>query len=253
MFTMSDKPETEQEERTKLYQLIGDAEAVDMLMVLAEASQIADDLYDDDKSINVKDSVTDLLTAILCELPQNPFYMQHYARLTPLIRQCVYGWQASNDMANNGRMINRRKHVIAYTTRDLLCSTIIECIAITKGAGVAGCQAAGVWTAFTSHDYDDWFRAAVKSPDELRAMFHRDLSKLCYGRPVEFIAVALYIHNEGVSKPVDDLMKWFEVHCWGKTVQAVFAEFIRIPAKFIGDIENGNLEIKQAGGNNGSK
>ena len=105
------------EQREKLFELIGDPDAVAMLETLGKASQAADDIYDGDGDVSPQQSILAVLQSLLDELPSNQFYMDNYRVITPFLRQAYYGWDASNMMRVEPGI---KQRVVAFTIRDLL-------------------------------------------------------------------------------------------------------------------------------------
>jgi len=105
------------EEAAKLYEwCLNDKDAVVLLQILAEISQISDDYADGDEEGSEK--ITRLLHLSLVSLPTNPFYLTHGKWLLPVMSSSMHLWNASNDWKNEYGFVYREAleqiiHVVA--------------------------------------------------------------------------------------------------------------------------------------------
>lgn len=108
----------------------GDANAVALFETIAYATQVADDIVDEDLEIEDRAGRMAKLFTILVMLPSNPFYAQFYAQLHPLICAGVMEWEASNSWQ---RSPSRETRLFGYVKREALESLVTYCAHLIGG------------------------------------------------------------------------------------------------------------------------
>ena len=95
----------------------GAEDAVRLYQTLAYATQTADDIVDEPLSVAQSAAMMTRLWAALVDLPSNPFWAAHYARLSPLVLAGVYGWEASNEWQ---RSADETSRAFGYVRREAM-------------------------------------------------------------------------------------------------------------------------------------
>jgi hypothetical protein len=102
-------PELSVEAEKRNVWMKGNSSAVAFLDMLGYLSQIADDIADaDTPKEKLADTMHDILSICLVELPLNTFYQDHQQFLHPILFTCLNQWGVSNRLAvaedKNSRM-----------------------------------------------------------------------------------------------------------------------------------------------------
>lgn len=123
-----DRTTLEQQERMLEKVLMGNREAIEFIEILAHASQVWDDLVDQDKEV-APESANRMMMGLLVGLPRNGFWNRWCQELQPAIEQAIIDWHTANVMEGE------RDHArtIAFVLRDNLASVIIRAAAIIGG------------------------------------------------------------------------------------------------------------------------
>lgn len=114
--------------------------AMDFIEMLASVSQTFDDIYDGDKTVGAVD-LYGLMFQCLVDLPRNPFYVRHFADLSPLIEASINQWIQANDMEYLSRRGDSSLLKVAYVTRSSLTPIIMHTIALSAGRQAAASAA----------------------------------------------------------------------------------------------------------------
>jgi len=109
--------------------LCGNASAVDFCEVLFRISQVLDDLYDGDKQVDREHLVDVLGWESLIRLPNNPFYIQYFHVLNPIMQAAIVDWMDANKL-ERGR--DHEKN-IAFVLRDSIGGIISHCALLVGG------------------------------------------------------------------------------------------------------------------------
>lgn len=120
----------DQEATMVLRWMRGREDAARVFRDVAAASQIADDIVDEDLSLERRAAHMAKLWALLVTLPANPFYAQHFDRLHPLILTAVFDWEASNEWQASD---NRDDQIHGYVRREALERVMHFCAYIVGG------------------------------------------------------------------------------------------------------------------------
>ncbi len=131
--------------------LCGDAEAVALCEMLGGISQVWDDLIDGDAEVSAAE-INQAFFAAIVELPANPFYFRHFARLHPLIASAVFDWMASNELEKTGS----HDRTLAFVLRDNLSAVVTQCASITGGYAWAQQNAARIRRYFHDETLQDY-------------------------------------------------------------------------------------------------
>ncbi len=118
-----------QNEEAFLFKVIRDPDAVRFAQLIFRASQVLDDLYDQDREVS-KDLVVRTFWELLVELPNNPFYLRNISTLTPLIQSMMVDWMDSCVLEKSGDEEELR---IAYVLRDSISALTIHCAYLVNG------------------------------------------------------------------------------------------------------------------------
>lgn len=92
--------------------LLGNTEAADMVMCIAQVSQVADDICDEgSREIGL------VLSHTLFALNRNKFFQEHRQTIEPLLLGSVLMWEAANQWATHPR---RETRMFAFVWRFIL-------------------------------------------------------------------------------------------------------------------------------------
>lgn len=90
----------------------GDQDALALVVSLNHIAHVWDDLIDKDKPVS-NDQINALIWAVLGDVPTNPFYFRHFAKLQPLIENALVGYMTANELEKG----DKKDRVIAFTLR----------------------------------------------------------------------------------------------------------------------------------------
>lgn len=77
--------------------LLGHTDAVNFIKTIFAIVETWDDLIDKDQAID--DGAINLaFRQALVDLPRNPFYREHFDRLSPLVESAIYDWLTANEL-----------------------------------------------------------------------------------------------------------------------------------------------------------
>lgn len=107
----------------------GDADAVNLVLILHSIVETWDDLIDQDKPISSAQISTAFHNALIT-LPRNAFYQRNFARLNPLIEAAIVDWLSANEFE---RSHDAQKITMAYGLRYTLYSVTALIAAIIGG------------------------------------------------------------------------------------------------------------------------
>lgn len=102
--------------------------AVELCGMLARVSQVWDDLYDGDPVSG--EQINDAFVTLLLRLPTQPFYVEHFTRLYPVIQHAVYDWMTANEF-EKGR--DAHELSLGFVLRDSLIAVVTQCAYIVGG------------------------------------------------------------------------------------------------------------------------
>jgi hypothetical protein len=95
---------------------LGHQEAAKVVWLVAEASQIADDIVDAE-SENPSFGISRILLIAFVELPTNKFWQANQHWYVPLLSAAILKWNATNEWAESDE---RKRRVFAYAYRFVL-------------------------------------------------------------------------------------------------------------------------------------
>lgn len=108
--------------------LLGNQDAVRLVLGFAEVSQVWDDLVDEDGPVP-PDVVNAAFHTALVRIPMNAFYRAHVEILSPVVNAVVLDWIASNALERG----TEHERTIAWSIRDNLCSLVVTCAQLVGG------------------------------------------------------------------------------------------------------------------------
>ncbi|MFK4765110.1 hypothetical protein ACI3L3_10090 [Desulfobaculum sp. SPO524] len=115
--------------RRILHFLRGDTDAAALVHMVSHISQVWDDIIDGDRDVP-SEAVNRAFWYALVELPRNPFYARHYAKLVPLMASYINAWFDANRFEESGR--GHEMHV-AFVLRDMAGDIVNMCAYIVGG------------------------------------------------------------------------------------------------------------------------
>lgn len=77
--------------------LKGDKDACAFFEMLFDAAHVCDDLTDRDKTVPTH-AVQSSFYQLMVHLPRNPFYVAHFALLSPLVQIAFMNWRIANEI-----------------------------------------------------------------------------------------------------------------------------------------------------------
>ncbi len=96
-----------------LYAYQGNADAVDLVLAIAEISHCWDDLVDKDKPVSDA-QINRAFSIALLELPKNPFYQAHCLDLLPVMTTGALNWLTANEYEKTQ---DKEAHALAHVMR----------------------------------------------------------------------------------------------------------------------------------------
>lgn len=136
-----------------LHWFAGDRDAVAMLMMLSDITEIWDDLIDKDKPIP-DEAIHEAFFKLIVLLPNNPFWVKHRVFLTPIIIQSISSWRAANALARG----SRSERALSYTLRNADIQLVQAMIYLTRGQQAMIDLTPVLWKEFAAQqdDIDVW-------------------------------------------------------------------------------------------------
>jgi hypothetical protein len=108
---------TDHEFLTKAFR--GNADAVNLTLLLAKVSHVWDDLVDLDKPVE-EPTINATFYALLVEVPSNPFYRKHMDTLLPIMAVGAMNWEIANGYERTGQREQLAlAHVLRYSVADV--------------------------------------------------------------------------------------------------------------------------------------
>src|SRR5688572_11406989 len=108
--------------------LQGNQAAIAFVNCLFKIVQLLDDFCDNDNEMDADDA-EELCWLTLCSLPSQPFYIQHFMELQPLIRLAVIDWFDANELEKGTEDAKK----IAFVLRETINSIVIHVAGIVGG------------------------------------------------------------------------------------------------------------------------
>ncbi len=107
--------------------LKGRGDALHFLMTITAVLHLWDDLTDRDKPLN-NDEIYDGFYKALIVLPRDPFYVNNFASLSPILEMAIYNWQIANQLEADGDEYALQIAFIlrsAYSDLATMCARIV--------------------------------------------------------------------------------------------------------------------------------
>lgn len=120
--------------------------ALRFLDIVYRAIEVWDDFIDRDNGVTDED-VHAAFTALLLELPSNPFFETHKPALVPMISIVITSWHASNSMPRGGA-----EGAHAYTLRKEFINLCLMVVTLTRGLTRAREVAVTAWSETAQAD-----------------------------------------------------------------------------------------------------
>lgn len=108
--------------------LRGNTEAIALCESLAFVAHAWDDIIDRDVDFD-EDRINRAFWTALIDVPGNPFYQRHQARLAPVMRQVAVDWMEANHLERQGF----HERTIAFTLRSGINGLVVQCALIVGG------------------------------------------------------------------------------------------------------------------------
>ncbi len=103
----------------------GDADAVNLILLLSRVSHVWDDLVDLDKPVD-EITINRTFYALLIDLPSNPFFRRHMDTLLPLMAMGAMNYEIANAYELSGdRERLALAHVLRYSVADVATATAL--------------------------------------------------------------------------------------------------------------------------------
>ncbi len=112
------------------YWLKDNQDAIALANAYSSISQIWDDLYDGDKPVS-KAQINTMMMQSLIEIPTNPFFIQHYNQLMPVVQHCLMTWLDANTLEEMG---DERDLQVSYIIRSVTTDLIIHLAGLVGGS-----------------------------------------------------------------------------------------------------------------------
>lgn len=150
---MSDAAEIAQHWNLTLTHLDGDRDALAFLQALNDVVNTWDDLIDRDTEIGPAE-IHRAFTALLVDIPRNPFYRRWQNELQPCIETAIADWHAANRLERGGDEQKARAHVLRFN----LLSVWVLCARIKRGMEGAIEAATALRNAIPTETLADYLR-----------------------------------------------------------------------------------------------
>ena len=111
----------------KLNELFNNQAAAILCTQYFDVAQILDDLVDKDKEVS-NDTLITCFRLMLCEIPTNPFYLQYFSLLQPIIDITLSKWAVANKYEASKEQLHK-----AYMLRAGIYDLFTICYKIIHG------------------------------------------------------------------------------------------------------------------------
>jgi hypothetical protein len=109
--------------------LKGNPDAISYCLLILRIAHTWDDLIDRDKVVS-DDTIHTAFWAALIDLPQNPFYAQHFHRLHPIMQVGILSWKTATTLERSATYEHK---LMAFSLRCAICDVITMCALILGG------------------------------------------------------------------------------------------------------------------------
>lgn len=99
-----------------------DGDAVALGEILADISQVWDDLIDRDVPVS-NNAINTMMRYAMIDIPKNAFYQRHFASLHPVMEDRLYTWFDANLLEQTG---GRRNLQVSYVLRSVITDILIH-------------------------------------------------------------------------------------------------------------------------------
>jgi hypothetical protein len=148
-----DTIEWQQLRNGKLVEWVKDPAAIQFILDFSDTCELFDDLIDKDKPISDA-HVVRVLFKVLTEMPLNPFFDHHKARLIPIIVTGINAWLDANSLEQG----DDNDLVFAYVLRDWYMEFVAYVIYLVRGRDYMRAVSLDVRHFFTHHETLDEYR-----------------------------------------------------------------------------------------------
>lgn len=130
----------------KLYQWVGDHDAISFLLITFDAAEFFDDVVDGDK--DVRSRVTDVIMNLFVELPLNRFFEQYKRSLIPVLITGLNAWQDANVLERG----SDNDKAMAYVLRDWYMELLAFVVCLVRGPDYMRQVSLEMRQFFTQHE-----------------------------------------------------------------------------------------------------
>lgn len=123
-----DSPEWRKTRNEKLMEWVADPAAIAFFLTVADASELFDDIVDQDKPLE-SGHVERVLFALLTSLPMNPFFDKFKHQLCPIMHTGINAWLDATEMEKSAGTPRHR----AYVLRDWNLELLMYVVYLTRG------------------------------------------------------------------------------------------------------------------------
>jgi hypothetical protein len=141
----------------KLYEWIGDPNAIGFILAFGDACELFDDIIDRDKPIEDGHAVR-VLFSVFTELPLNPFFNTYKLQLIPLLVTGINAWLDANDLEKG----TDNDKVFAYVLRDWYMEFVSFVIYLVRGKDYMRQVSMEVRHFFTHHETLEEYREKLQ-------------------------------------------------------------------------------------------
>lgn len=143
--------------------MLGHREAADFLVLLTDAAHVWDDLVDGDAPIS-EATINAGFEAILLDLPRDPFYAQHFARLHPILEISIVNWRIANRLELSSPLNDETAFHIAFILRSAYADLATMAALIVGGRDWAVGIGEEIRRAWHAEGFDHYFASLFNEP-----------------------------------------------------------------------------------------
>jgi hypothetical protein len=125
--TAFDSPEWRFQRNEKLATWVQDPAAISFMLAVADASELFDDVVDNDKPIEAG-HVERVAFSLLAQLPLNPFFDRFKTQLCPIMHTGINAWLDATAMEKDYDLQER-----SYVLRDWNLELLLHVVYLTRG------------------------------------------------------------------------------------------------------------------------
>jgi len=148
-----DSPEWREERNKKLNEwLLGNQDAIRLVLDMGQLIETWDDLIDKDKPISDSD-INDSFYAATVSLPLNPFYAQHAPLIASQMIVSINSWQDANALETSD---NEKMRMLAFHIRNYTTEILNICVFLVGGMAHLRNTSMEIREFFTHESYANW-------------------------------------------------------------------------------------------------